>query len=267
VTVFELIFLPPVGWIFAAVWGALWGSFFNVAVFRIGLYESVVSPPSRCVSCGAPVTFYDNIPILSWLLLRGRCRRCGSEISLRYPLVEAASTLLALAVYWRFLDADALTLASHFLVYFAFLGTLLVLSLIDLDHLLIPDRITLPATPIFLILGVLLRDVAPLDLVIGAVIGYGGVLLLVEISVVFLKREGMGMGDAKLLMLIGALLGWRGVVWAFFVAPFPALLVTVPLRIIQRKQVFRVEVPYGPFLALAAAGYVFFGQALLSLLP
>lgn len=264
----ELIFLPPWGWLFAGVWGALWGSFFNVAVFRVGLYESVVHPPSRCPSCGKAIAFYDNIPILSWMILRGSCRRCHAPISVRYPIVEAASLLLGLAVYWRFLDlGDPLAVAAHFFVYFGFLGTLLVLSLIDIDHLLLPDRITLPATPIFLFCGVLLRDVAPLNLVLGAVIGYGVVLLLGEIGSAILKRDAMGLGDAKLLMLVGALLGWKGVIWTFFVAPFPALLITVPLKLIQRKQVFRVEVPYGPFLALAAASYVFFGQTVLGLLP
>jgi leader peptidase (prepilin peptidase)/N-methyltransferase len=267
--VLDLLILPPWGWLYAGLWGALWGSFFNVAIHRVGLYESVVRPPSRCPSCGKDIAFYDNIPIVSWLILGGRCRRCRSPISIRYPLVEGLSTLLALGVYWRFVATgqdEPMTLLARFFVYFSFCGTLLVLSGIDFDHLLLPDRITLPSVPIFLLCGILLRDVPPLDLIVGAVVGYGGILLLVELTAYLLKREGMGMGDAKLLMLVGALLGWKGVLWTFFLAPFVALPIVLPVRILQRQKVFQVEIPYGPFLAIAAVGYLFFGQLLVGLL-
>jgi leader peptidase (prepilin peptidase)/N-methyltransferase len=258
------------GWIFAGVWGALWGSFFNVAIFRIGLYESVVRPASRCPSCGRPISWFDNVPILSWLLLGGRCRRCKARISFRYPFVELLSTALALAVYWRFVDgvdADPLVLLARFFVYFHFLGTLLVLSGIDLDHMLIPDRITYPAVPIFFLCGVLLHDVPVADLVVGMIVGYGMVLLISEFFSWILKRDAMGMGDAKLLMLVGALLGWKAVLITFFTAPFAGLFIIVPMKLVQRKQVTGVEVPYGPFLAMAAAAYLFFGQYVLALLP
>ena len=266
----ELLIVPPYGWIFAGVWGALWGSFFNVAIFRIGLYESVVRPASRCPSCGREIAWFDNVPMLSWLILRRRCRRCRAPISIRYPLVELISTLLALSVYYRFVsgvDGDPLALLARFFVYFAFLGTLLVLSGIDLDHMLIPDRITYPAVPIFLLCGIFLRDVPPTDLIAGAVIGYGMVALLAEAVYFLLGKEGMGYGDAKLLMLVGALLGWRGMLWTFFGSAPIGLLVVLPIKLAQRKKVMGVEVPYGPFLAAAAALYLFFGQYLLSLLP
>ena len=264
----ELMVLPPFGWIVAGVWGALWGSFFNVAIYRVGLYESVTRPRSRCGACGRMICWYDNIPILSWAILGGRCRRCRAPISVRYPLVEALSTLLALAVYWRFMDSgEPLAVAGRFFIYFAFAGTLLVLSGIDLDHMLIPDRITYPAIPIFFSCGLALGDVAPLDLVLGVVIGYGMVAVLAELVYLIFKREGMGYGDAKLLMLVGALLGWRGVVWSFFAAPFVGLLVIVPLKLAQRRKVTGVEVPYGPVLAGAALTYWFFAQRLMALLP
>jgi leader peptidase (prepilin peptidase) / N-methyltransferase len=265
---------PPWGWLYAGLWGALWGSFFNVAILRVGLYESVMRPPSRCGSCGADIAWYDNVPMLSWLVLGGRCRRCHVPISIRYPLVELTSTLLALAVYWRFVasagevgEGDALALLARFFVYFSFSGTLLVLSGIDLDHMLIPDRITYPAVPIFLFCGILLRDVAPLDLILGAILGYGIVALVAELFYWILGKEGMGYGDAKLLMVVGALVGWRGVLWSFFGAPFAGLLIIVPLKLAQRRKVTGVEVPYGPFLALAAFSYLMFGQRLLALLP
>jgi len=265
-----LMVLPPYGWIVAGVWGAMWGSFFNVCIHRLGLYESVVRPRSRCPSCGRTIGAGDNIPIVSWLLLRGRCRNCGARISARYPLVELASLGLALAVYARFVDGapgDASTRLAHFFVYFAFAGALLVLSMIDFDHQLIPDRVTYPAIPIFFVCAILLRDVAPLELLLGAVIGYGLVALTAELSFRLLGREGMGYGDAKLLMMVGALLGWRAVVVTFFVAPFFGLLIIPAVLLARRKRVLGVEVPYGPFLAGAALVYLLFGERLLALLP
>jgi leader peptidase (prepilin peptidase)/N-methyltransferase len=263
-----LVALPPVGWAVAALWGALWGSFFNVCIYRIGLYESVVRPASRCPSCGRAIAARDNVPVLGWLLLGGRCRGCGASISVRYPLVELLSTGLAVAVYARFVageSADVVALVARFFIYFAFLGVLLVLSGIDLDHLLIPDRVTYPAIPIFFVCGVVLRDVPARDLVIGAFAGYGLVALFAEGVYLLLGREGMGYGDAKLLSLVGALLGWRSVLFTFFGAPFFGLLLLVPLRMLQRKKITGVEVPYGPFLAAAAAAYLFFGRALVAM--
>jgi leader peptidase (prepilin peptidase) / N-methyltransferase len=265
-----LMVLPPYGWILVGVWGAMWGSFFNVCIHRLGLYESVVRPRSRCPSCGRTIGAGDNIPILSWLVLRGRCRGCRAPISARYPLVELLSLGLALAVYARFVDGgagDATARLAHFFVYFAFAGTLLVLSGIDLDHQLIPDRVTYPAIPLFFACALLLRDVAPLELLLGAVIGYGLVALTAELAYWALGREGMGYGDAKLLMMVGALLGWRAVVVTFFGAPFFGLVILPAAHLLRRKRVLGVEVPYGPFLAAAALVYVFFGDQLLALLP
>lgn len=251
--------LPPLGWLMAGLWGAMWGSFFNVAIHRVGLYESVLRPRSRCTSCGAGVAAYDNVPIMSWLLLRGRCRRCRAPISARYPLVEALAVALALAVYARFVaygDGEVALKAARFFVYFAFAGALLVLSGIDLDHKLLPDRITYPAVPIFFVAQLLLGDVAPLACMAGMVLGYGLVALTAELSYWILKREGMGYGDAKLLMLVGALLGWRGAVFAFFGAPFIGLLVVVPAMLLRRQRLMGVEIPFGPFLAAAATLYL-----------
>ncbi len=271
-----LLVRPPWGWALAALWGALWGSFFNVCIYRIGLYESVVRPRSRCPSCGTPIAGFDNVPILSWLVLGGRCRHCRAPISLRYPLIEALSAGLALGVYARFVagrpEIDAVVLASHFFVYFAFAGTLLVLAGIDFDHKLLPDRITMPALPIFFVAGLLLRDVPDVavlgglvpggEQLLGIVLGYGVVALTVELSYVILGREGMGYGDAKLLALVGGLLGWRGVVVTFFGAPFIGLFVLVPALAARRRRLFGLEVPFGPFLVGAALAYLYFGHLL-----
>lgn len=256
------------GWVFAGVWGALWGSFFNVAIHRVGLYESVVRPRSRCPKCGHAISAADNIPILSWLLLGGRCRRCRDPISVRYPLVEALTALLALGVWWRFValsavdGVDPVWLLARFFYYFAFVGTLLVLGGIDLDHLLLPDQITYPAIPIFLVAGILVGEVPALDRLIGAVLGYGLVALTAELSYLILRREGMGYGDAKLLALCGAAFGWRGVLVVFFGAPFMGLVVVPPLLLWRRRKVMGVEIPYGPFLVVAALAYVYAGHLL-----
>ncbi len=270
-TPLSLLVLPPWGWVLAGMLGALWGSFFNVAIYRLGLYESVVRPASRCPRCSTPIKWHDNLPMLGWMLLGGKCRQCRLPISWRYPFVELLSTLLALAVYARFVAAPAVEgaaasgLAAHFLVYFAFVGTLLVIAGVDFDHKIIPDTITYPGIPAFFVAGVLLRDVAPLDLVIGMAAGYGIVAVVAELAYLILKREGMGYGDAKLLALVGALLGWRAVVFTFFVSPFFGLVAVVPVLIARRRRVVGVEVPYGPYLVAAALFYLFFGRELLGL--
>jgi leader peptidase (prepilin peptidase)/N-methyltransferase len=193
----------------------------------------------------------------------------------RYPLVEALSAGLACAVWARFVwrgEADPVVLAAHFFVYFAFVGTMLVLAGIDFDHKLLPDRITMPAIPVFWFCSLLLRDLPTLTIagvvipngeaLLGALLGYGLVAVTAELAYLFLGREGMGYGDAKLLALVGALLGWRGVVATFFGAPFAGLIVLVPVLLLRRGKLFGIEVPYGPFLVLAALGYLLFGQLL-----
>src|SRR5947209_3593757 len=188
-----LIVLPPWGWLMAGVLGALWGSFFNVAIYRLGLYESVARPRrSYCPRCGTTLLARDNIPILGWMLLGGKCRHCRQPISIRYPLVEALACGLALAVYARFVDGgegDPVASLARFLVYFAFVGTLLVISGIDLEHKIIPDTITYPFIPIFFVCAIVIRDATPLDLILGMVIGYGVVTVVVELSYWLLGRE------------------------------------------------------------------------------
>jgi leader peptidase (prepilin peptidase)/N-methyltransferase len=259
----------PIGVAFAALWGALWGSFFNVCIHRVGLHESVVRPPSRCPRCGRGVRPLENIPVLSWLMLRGRCAGCGSPISVRYPLVELLGLLLAagLWLHLRADTADPVHLAARFFVLFALVGTLLVLAGIDLDHLVIPDRITYPAIPIFLVAALLLGDVPRWELVLGPLIGYGVVALTAEVGYRIAGREVMGYGDAKLLALVGAALGWRAVVFAFFGAPFVGLLVLIPVSVIGKRTLRGVEVPYGPFLAAASVAYLFVADLLLPLWP
>ena len=264
-TPLAILVLPPVGWAIAALWGGLWGSFFNVCIYRIGLYESVTRPRSRCPGCGNPVRAIDNVPILSWLILRGRCHFCGMSISFRYPLVELLTLLLALAIYYRFVyslnldpeNTPALVNATaHFLVCFAFVGTLIVLSGIDLDHMLLPDQLTYPAIPLFFVAAILLQDHSLQELSIGLVVGYSVVALIAEGIYLLFKREGMGYGDAKLLMLVGGFCGWPAVPFSLFLGGLLGSICLLPVMALRRQKMIGVEIPFGPFLAAAAVIYL-----------
>jgi leader peptidase (prepilin peptidase)/N-methyltransferase len=261
----------PLGVAFAAMWGALWGSFFNVAIYRVGLHESVVRPRSRCPRCGRMVRALENIPILSWILLRGRCAGCALPISIRYPLVEALSLALAVALWLSLAHepgVDPVHVLARFFLGFALIGVLVVLSGIDLDHFLIPDVITYPAIPIFFVAAVLLGDVPLVELGLGPFVGYGLVAVTAELGYLIARREVMGYGDAKLLALVGAALGWHAAFFAFFAAPFVGLATLIPIALVKKQKVLRgVEVPYGPYLATAAIAYLFLAPTLAPLWP
>jgi leader peptidase (prepilin peptidase)/N-methyltransferase len=253
----------PVGAVLAAIWGALWGSFANVCIFRIPRGESVVRPASHCPACGRPIAWYDNIPVLSWLLLRARCRRCEARIPARYALVEAGAALLALLLFYRFVrgpwTSPVLPLA-RFVVYFGFAGVLLVLSAIDLESKLIPDRITYPAIPAFFLAGRLLGDVPIVDALLGLVAGYALVRLIADGYYYLTGREGLGYGDGKLLAVVGATLGWKALPVVLLVGSLSGLLVGLPVLLLQRRArktdgdspLRHVQIPFGPFLSIGA---------------
>jgi leader peptidase (prepilin peptidase)/N-methyltransferase len=260
------------GLAFAALWGALWGSFVNVCVHRLPRGLSIVRPSSRCPSCQAEIAWYDNIPILSFLFLRGRCRRCRVAISWQYPLVELLAALLTVAVFVRFVlegREDLPVQLAHFVVYSHFLLLLLTLAAIDLEHMLLPDRLTLPAMVVFLLVGRLLGDVSLLDAVIGLGVGYSLIWVVCELYYRFTGREGLGLGDGKLLALIGATLGWQALPWTLLLGSVLGSLVTVPWLWWKRrggaKDTLRhAAVPFGPFLAVGATVYLllFLGRSL-----
>jgi leader peptidase (prepilin peptidase)/N-methyltransferase len=258
----------------AGLFGAVWGSFFNVAIVRVPRGESVVRPGSRCPSCGAPVRPFDNIPILSYLLLRGRCRACRAPISARYPLVEALAALLAAALWWKFVAAEPTQVLgvrlARFACYFAFGGVLLVLSFIDLATRLLPDVITLPSLPIFYLAAFGAHGADWRARLIGAAAGYLFFRLIADFYYYVLKREGLGLGDGKLLGVIGAVLGWQALPFVVFVGATVGALVSLPLAIAARRRdagsaepLRRAQIPFGPFLALAALTYLFGGPELI----
>jgi len=268
----------PIMTVLAGAFGAIWGSFFNVCIARIPAGLSIVRPGSRCTSCGTPIRPFDNIPIVSYVVLGGRCRACKQPYSARYPLVEALAAVVAVALWITFVSGDpgeapGIRIA-RFVVYFAFAGVLIVLSFIDLATMRLPDVITLPAIPIFFVSGFATHHVPWLHRLIGAAAGYLFLRIISDFYFYVLKREGLGLGDAKLLALIGALLGWRSLLFVLAVGGFAGSLISIPIVLWMRRHrpptddeesLRHTQIPFGPFLAGAALAYVFLGPRLFSL--
>ncbi|HEX9780553.1 MAG TPA: prepilin peptidase [bacterium] len=248
-------------WPLWCLWGLIIGSFLNVCIWRMPRELSCVRPRSRCPACERPIAWYDNVPVLSFLLLRGACRHCGARISLRYPLVELLTGASAVAVFARFGPTPVA------LVYFAFVCGLIVSSFIDLDFQIIPDEISLGG----LILGLAVSPLVPalhgtddrmLALtrsLIGVLTG-GGILYATGlIGDLLFRKESMGGGDIKLLAMAGSILGWKATVLTFFLAPFLALLPGLYVIVFKRSHV----IPYGPFLSAALLFSLFAGDEIL----
>jgi len=245
---FDTRFLVPA----AAVLGAVVGSFLNVVIWRLPRGESVVRPGSRCTACGAAVRWHDNVPIVSYLLLRGRCRACGAGFSAEYPVVEAANAGLYALLAWRFGPVAALP------VYMVLTSALLAAAVIDLHHRILPDRITLPGIALGLIASATLLPATVVDALAGAALG-GGLYFLIAVA----SRGGMGGGDIKLIAMIGAFLGWQAVLLTTFLATVVGGLVGVVLMFAFRKG-RKYAVPFGPFLAAAAIVCVLWGQPIIA---
>lgn len=236
---------------FAGLLGLIFGSFFNVVVYRLPRHESLVNPGSHCTSCGTPVKPYDNVPVLGWLLLGGKCRSCRERISARYPIVEAATAVLAVAVV---LDKSGI---HDIALGLGLIAVLVPVALIDFDHRLIPNRITLPAAIAAVAIGLLTRPSGvPEQLIAGA--AAAGFLLVFALA----YPRGMGMGDVKLAGVLGLFLG-RSVAVAIIGGVLAGVL--VGLVIMRRAGVQagrKTAVPFGPMLALGAVLALFAGPAI-----
>lgn len=239
--------------IFAFIFGAAIGSFLNVCIFRIPAGESIVRPLSRCPHCHHPIRFFDNIPIVSFVILRAKCRDCGEKISWRYPLVELVTGLLALLLFIKF----GLTL--NFLIFFIFTAVLIVISFIDFDHQIIPDILSLPGIPIFFLSAVFIVKIPWHEALIGLLVGGGMLFLIAFVYEKITKREGMGGGDIKLLAMIGAFLGWKSLIFVLLFSSFTGALVGLIMMVVKKKDT-KYAVPFGPFLSAAAVVYIFWGE-------
>jgi leader peptidase (prepilin peptidase)/N-methyltransferase len=244
---------------FAFIFGAVVGSFFNVCIFRLPAETSIVKPRSQCPYCKHPIRNCDNIPLVSFILLRGKCRDCGGKISWRYPLVELITAALALLLFLKF----GLTL--KFLIFFIFTSVLIVITFIDLDHQIIPDIITLPGIPIFFLAAIFLVKITWLEALLGLLIGGGVLFTIAFVYELISKREGMGGGDIKLLAMIGGFLGWKSLMFVLLFSSFSGAIVGITAMIIK-KQDMKYAVPFGPFLSAAAVAYLFWGDAFMRLL-
>lgn len=238
------------------VFGAVIGSFLNVCIYRIPLGQSVVSPGSRCMGCGKDVKWYDNIPILSWLFLRGKCRSCGAPFSVRYPLVELLTALLGLLLFLKF------GLSLKLLVMFVFCAALVVVTFIDLDHQIIPDEISLGGVVLGFVLSFFLPWISWLSSLLGILVGWGALALVFYGYLWLTGREGMGGGDAKLLAMMGAFLGLKSIPFIIFASSLVGTVFGLSIMAIQKKG-RHLAIPFGPYLAFGAVLYTFFGPQLI----
>ena len=236
----------------AAMFGAVIGSFLNVCIVRLPSEQSVVSPRSRCPKCDRPIGWQDNIPMLSWLLLRGKCRGCGEPISPLYPLVELTVTLLWAGMALHFgLSLEALKGALF--------GTLLLgIALTDARHYLIPDEFTWGGVGIGLALSLVGGWQGFLQAVIGAAVGFGLLYAVGEAGRWLFKEEAMGGGDVKMMAMVGSFVGWKGVLLTIFAGALLGTLIFVPLSLRKKRLV-----PFGVFLAVGAAVAFVWGDAII----
>ena len=241
--------------IIIAVFGLIWGSFLNVVIYRLPRGQSLVRPPSTCPRCGRRIRPYDNVPVISYLLLRGRCRDCAAGISPIYPMVEVLTALCFLILYGRF------SWSLHFLTACVFTGCLIALGFIDYFHQILPDEITLPGLALALVYSAFRADLGVRQALIGAVSGAGFLLVVYGVYYLLRKKEGLGMGDVTMMLFVGAYLGWRGSFFTLVLASFAGALVGVFL-ILFRKRDMQYALPFGTFLAPAAFIALVWGDAI-----
>ena len=250
---------------FAFIVGACIGSFLNVCVYRIPLNRSIVHPPSHCAACGAPIAWYNNLPILSWPLLGGRAACCGTRIDMRYWLVEIGTAFLFLAIWLRYGEADPIAAV----IYAIMVSGLIIACLIDLDHYIIPDRFSLGGC----VAGFIACAIHPSLLgqttalggfswsLAGAIVGALTLLAVAWVGTWLFKKEAMGMGDVKLLGAMCAFFGGTSIVWILPLSSFIGAILGVVLIVWQRGA-WGTRIPYGPFLGLAAILWLFGGADL-----
>ncbi|OIO33488.1 MAG: hypothetical protein AUJ70_03155 [Candidatus Omnitrophica bacterium CG1_02_40_15] len=245
------------------IFGLIIGSFLNVCIYRTPRNESVAYPGSRCTSCKKPIPWYDNIPLLSYLMLRGRCRVCHEKISFRYFAVELISAVSFLILYMNF------GLNYIFWIYSLLTFSLIVVTFIDLEFQIIPDRISLVGIFVGIVLSVSFPGLqnaftwkkAFLNSIIGALAGGGLIYLTGVLGQLAFKKESMGGGDVKLMAMLGAFLGWKIAALIFFLAPFFGAPIGIYMKFVKKEDI----IPYGPYISLASFVAMVWGHKILSL--
>jgi leader peptidase (prepilin peptidase) / N-methyltransferase len=254
---------PPIFIALASVFGLMAGSFFNVVIYRMPRGESVVWPPSKCQTCGYRIPFYLNMPVLAWLILRGKCKSCGAPISAQYPLIEALTGAVAggVAAFFAFAHPGA---DLGFMLAFAYLALATIpIFVIDIRHFLIPDLLTYPGIALGLALSFIPDGLAPSQSLIGAA-GAGGILWSIGFAASFiLKKEAMGLGDVKLAAMAGALFGLQTALFGLIFASLLGCLVGVPVLLMRRLDENR-HIPFGPFICVGTAVAAYYGAPFLA---
>lgn len=228
------------------------GSFLNVCIYRVPKRLSLLKPRSRCPACDYQLTWYDNIPVISYVLLLGRCRRCRTRINLRYPIVELLTAVVFLLHYWTF------GVTAFMVVRLVFACALIVLFAIDLEHQILPNVITLPGLAAGLVFSLAFPP-GVLDAILGALIGGGVLWLIGEAYYRYAGQEGMGGGDVKMLAMVGAFLGWKLVLVTLIVSSLAGSLLGVAI-ILSRRGNLKQALPYGTFLAMGALFASLYGE-------
>lgn len=237
--------------------GLIVGSFSNVCIYRIPRNESIIYPASHCPKCRSKIKPVDNIPLLSFILLKGRCRNCKSKISIQYPIVELLTGLIYLIIYLAY------GLSFQASIYIILSSALIIIAFIDLNEQIVPDVISLPGIVIGFIISFFVPYVSFINSALGVVVG-GGIILIIGLggSVIF-KKEAMGGGDVKLAAMIGAFLGWRYIIISLFLGFFLGALAGIILILSKIKSRDDV-VPFGPFIVLGSFITLLWGEQIIS---
>src|SRR4030065_1152172 len=239
------------------IFGAMIGSFLNVCICRLPKEESIVKPGSHCPRCKTPIRFYDNIPLMSYLLLRGKCRYCQASISIQYPIIEAITALSSFFLFITF------GVSLSFIYYFSFVAALIAITVIDLYHQIIPDVISLPGIVIGLLGSLVIPQITFWSSLIGVISGGGSLFLVATVYQWLFKREGMGGGDVKLLAMIGAFLGWKAVILTILLSSLIGSITGIIIMVVKGKD-FKYAIPFGPFLSLGAMISLFYGESIIN---
>ena len=245
-------------YILVFIFGLAIGSFLNVLIYRLPRDKKFVFGRSFCPACQKPIRFYDNIPVLSFLILGGKCRDCKARISIRYPLVEILNGLAYLFFYSEYgLDLD-------FVIYGLLASALIVIFFIDIDFQIIPDLITIPGMILGLAVSFLPDGIGIVNAVIGLIVGGGALYLIAMLGDWLFKKESMGGGDIKMTAMLGAFLGWQKVVIIFFGGAFIGLIIAIALMALSKKVRSTRVIPFGPFLAVAAFIAIIYGDRIIA---
>ncbi len=248
----------PVLLIIVFLFGISFGSFLNVLIYRLPARQSLIKPPSKCPECESPIKFYDNIPIISYIILGGKCRQCKKSISLRYPVIEILSGLLTVYAIYSF----GFSIKGFEVVFLSLV--FLAIFFIDLDHTIIPDVFTIPGIFIGLALGFLPGSIVGWkQSLIGIAIGAGAFLLVGIMGRMIFKKEALGFGDVKYAAMVGAFLGWKNLLLMLIIASFLGSIIGISMIYLSGKKGKTTYIPFGPFLTVGAWVAIYFGDDLI----